>query len=158
MAKSKTSQKAAAACCDKPEKAASSSLDKAGATSPDSPNKEEKLAFRIPTISPVLSALLHSSCCWLPVGCFRPHLIAHLLTPHQTLLDFTSIGSASVASIGHLKPIFAALTVWVLMDSFRREGATNRNVLRALASGFLLILPMILNLSNPGAAAEESCH
>ncbi|OBT96539.1 hypothetical protein VE01_05288 [Pseudogymnoascus verrucosus] len=143
MAKSKTSQKATPSCCDKP-KEASSSPDKADASSPDSANKQESLAFRIPTISPVLSALLHSSCCWLP-----------------TLLDLTSIGSASVASIGHLKPIFAAITVWVLMDSFRREGATNRNVLRALMSGFLLILPMILNLSHPGASAEtsgKSCH
>ncbi|OBT87790.1 hypothetical protein VE02_03080 [Pseudogymnoascus sp. 03VT05] len=138
MAKSKTS------CCDKPEKAASSSPDKADATSPDSPSNQESLAFRIPAISPILSALLHSSCCWLPI-----------------LLDFTSIGSASVASIGHLKPIFAAITVWVLMDSFRREGATNRNVLRALASGFLLVLPMLLSLSQPGGAAEapgQSCH
>ncbi|ELR02988.1 hypothetical protein GMDG_05843 [Pseudogymnoascus destructans 20631-21] len=143
MAKSNTKTKATASCCDQP-KQSSSSPNKANAPSPDSPNNQESLSFRLPSISPVLSALLHSSCCWLPA-----------------LLDLTSIGSASVASISHLKPIFSAITVWVLMDSFRRQGVTSRNLLRALVSVLILLLPMALAYFQPAAPAEapkHSCH
>ncbi|OBT67353.1 hypothetical protein VE03_02995 [Pseudogymnoascus sp. 23342-1-I1] len=129
-------------CCDQPKE--SSSPNKADASSKDPCNNQESLASRLLSLSPVLSALLHSSCCWLPA-----------------VLDLTSIGSASAASISHLKPFFSAITLLVLVDSIRRQGFTSRNLLRALVSGLLLLLPTALAYFQPAAPVEaprHSCH
>lgn len=119
-------------------------------------------------LSPVLSALLHSSCCWLPVGYTSSHtLILPTLTALmtinliQTLLDLTSIGSASAAAFSHLRPVFSAVTLLILLDSIRRQGLNRHNVLRILVSGLVLILPTALGYYQQPVTTDpsrESCH
>lgn len=96
------------------------------------------------SLSPLFSALLHSSCCWLP-----------------TLLDLTSIGSASAASITRLRPVFLAITIVIILDSLRRQGLSRHNVIRIVLSALVLLLPQIhgsyQKITTVGPP-KKSCH
>jgi hypothetical protein len=160
---------AMSSCCD-PPKPSLSSPNKSNPPSQDSHNDQESLASHLLSLSPVLSALLHSSCCWLPVGYFNASRFIHhpiltrLVTTNfvvQAVLDLTSIGSASASSISHLRPFFSAITFLVLMDSIGRHGFTNRNLLRSLVSVLILLFPTALAYFQPTAPVEaprHSCH
>jgi hypothetical protein len=79
----------------------------------------------------------------------------------QTLLDLTSIGSASAATVSSLRPVFLTLTVLILIDSIRRQGLNRHNLLRILASAFVLVFPKVLGYYQQAVAVEtpkHSCH
>ncbi|KAK2780896.1 hypothetical protein FQN52_001993 [Onygenales sp. PD_12] len=120
-----------ASCCD--------SKDAPKAASPAPSNTS-----RFAQITPIASALLHSSCCWLPV-----------------LLDFFSIGSASASQIHYLRPFFFWATLLILVESVRRNGLDRRAFLRIAISGFLLALPQLEKFTKRATevdASHKSCH
>ncbi|EZF69063.1 hypothetical protein H105_08469 [Trichophyton soudanense CBS 452.61] len=65
------------------------------------------------SLSPVFFALLHSSCCWLPI-----------------LLDFLSIGTASVSIFERLRPAFLLFTLLTLGWSVYRNGFDKTQISR----------------------------
>ncbi|KAH8795269.1 hypothetical protein BGZ57DRAFT_1012081 [Hyaloscypha finlandica] len=108
-------------CCEAPK--SSQSPSSKGDTSSKSVQKGSGVTSWLGSFAPVFSALLHCSCCWLP-----------------TLLDLTSIGSASAATISSLRPVLLSITVLILLDSIRRQGLNRHNLLRIFAS-VLVLLP-----------------
>jgi hypothetical protein len=90
---------------------------------------------------------------------FTPRTGAHMIA--QTLLDLTSIGSASAATVSNLRPIFLSITVLILLDSIRRQGLNRHNLIRMLASGLVLLLPKVLGYYQKAVeidAPKHSCH
>jgi hypothetical protein len=80
---------------------------------------------------------------------------------YQTVLDLTSIGSASAATVSKLRPVFLTITVLILLDSIRRQGLNHRNLLRILASVLVLFIPKIQGYYQQAVAPEtpkHSCH
>lgn len=129
-------------CCEAPKSSLSPSSKKE--SSSESAQKDSAVVSWIDSFVPVFSALLHSSCCWLP-----------------TLLDLTSIGSASAATVSNLRPIFLSITVLILLDSLRRQGFNRHNLIRILASGLVLVLPKVLGYYQKAVAIDapkHSCH
>ncbi|PMD36335.1 hypothetical protein L207DRAFT_637458 [Hyaloscypha variabilis F] len=127
-------------CCEAP-KSSQSSKDNISSKSID---KNSGFTSWIDSSAPVLSALLHSSCCWLP-----------------TLLDLTSIGSASAATVSNLRPVFLSITVLILLDSIRRQGFNRHNLLRILISSLVLFIPRLQSYYQQATAVEtpkHSCH
>ncbi|KLJ06302.1 hypothetical protein EMPG_10286 [Blastomyces silverae] len=106
-----------ASCCD-PNSERKASSDSKTASNP-SPTGSSLFSF----VSPVASALLHSSCCWLP-----------------TLLDAFSIGSASASQFQSLRPFFFWVTLLILAESVRRNGLNRRTFYRIAISGFFLAI------------------
>ncbi|EEH37708.2 hypothetical protein PAAG_08126 [Paracoccidioides lutzii Pb01] len=99
------------------------------------PNSKTILnSSRFSLISPVVSALLHSSCCWLP-----------------TLLDFFSFGSASASQFQTLRPFFFWATLLILAESVRRNGLDRRAFFRITISGFFLALPQLSQFTKRAA-------
>jgi len=113
--------------------------------------------------SPVVTALLHGSCCWLPVRGKRAtvsSLVANSLTS-KGLLDLLTVGSASVATVHRLRPFLLTITVVLLADSLRRRGPTYRNIVQVTLCGVLLLLPRLANsVGKMGTvtAPTRSCH
>ncbi|PGH18801.1 hypothetical protein AJ79_00214 [Helicocarpus griseus UAMH5409] len=108
-----------ASCCD--------SDDKRKASSDSKPVPNPSGSSRLSSIiTPVASALLHSSCCWLPA-----------------LLDFFTIGSASASQFQSLRPFFFWATILILVESVRRNGFDRRAFFRIAISGFFLALPQL---------------
>lgn len=158
-----------ASCCD------SNNEHKASADSKTSPKSHLTGSSRFSLISPVASALLHSSCCWLPVSypCFIFSIL--LDQPYsfcidanttsfeiiKTLLDFFSLGSASASQLQSLRPVFFWITLLILTESIRRNGLDRRTLYRIAISGFLLALPRLSNFAkqhkSPGTP-HHSCH
>ncbi|KAH8763939.1 hypothetical protein F5882DRAFT_19942 [Hyaloscypha sp. PMI_1271] len=129
-------------CCEAPK--SSQSPSSKGDTSSKSVQKGSGVTSWIGSFAPVFSALLHSSCCWLP-----------------TLLDLTSIGSASAATISSLRPVFLSITVLILLDSIRRQGLNRHNLLRIFASVLVLFIPKIQGYYQEAVAIEtpkHTCH
>jgi hypothetical protein len=80
---------------------------------------------------------------------------------YQTLLDLTSIGSASAATISSLRPVFLSITVLILLDSIRRQGLNRHNLLRIFASVLVLFIPKIQGYYQEAVAIETpkyTCH
>merc|ERR1711939_430628 len=129
-------------CCES-SKPSLSSLN--NCHSPSDPLKRRaRVTSYFSSLSPVLSALLHSSCCWLP-----------------TLLDLTTLGSASAAAFNHLRPVFLAVTLLVLLDSIRRQGLNRHNLVRILLSGLVLIFPRAFDYYQQTVTtnlSKKSCH
>ncbi|OAX84058.1 hypothetical protein ACJ72_01562 [Emergomyces africanus] len=127
-----------ASCCDqnKEHKASSNPKQENSKTAPD--------VSRFSLISPIASALLHSSCCWLPA-----------------LLDFFSIGSASASQFQSLRPVFFWVTLLILAESIRRNGFDRRTFYRVAISGLFLALPRLSSYAkqaaNPGTP-QRICH
>jgi hypothetical protein len=70
-----------------------------------------------------------------------------------------TVGSASAAVLGRLKPVFLAITVLLLVDGIRRRGFTAQNLLRIVFSGAVLLMPRLLKLGKPQTLTEtHSCH
>jgi len=114
-------------------------------------------------LAPVVTALLHGSCCWLPVRGKRAtvsSLVANSLTS-KGLLDLLTVGSASVATVHRLRPFLLTITVVLLADSLRRRGPTYRNIVQVTLCGVLLLLPRLANsVGKMGTvtAPTRSCH
>ncbi|KAL1959849.1 hypothetical protein VTO42DRAFT_994 [Malbranchea cinnamomea] len=92
-------------------------------------------------VSPFFSALLSCSCCWLPA-----------------LLDFLSVGSASVTILERFRPIFLLITIGLLSWDLHKRGFTQRTVKRIIISGILLIWPQLLDLLRKEGAAQPVAH
>lgn len=153
-------------CCES-SKPSLSSLN--NCHSPSDPLKRRaRVTSYFSSLSPVLSALLHSSCCWLPVGyTYSRTLLLPTLTSLtiinfiQTLLDLTTLGSASAAAFNHLRPVFLAVTLLVLLDSIRRQGLNRHNLVRILLSGLVLIFPRAFDYYQQPVTtnlSKKSCH
>ncbi|PGH33749.1 hypothetical protein GX50_03406 [[Emmonsia] crescens] len=121
-----------ASCCDSNNERKTSSDSKTDSKTARDPNSTGSSRFSL--ISPIASALLHSSCCWLP-----------------TLLDFFSIGSASASQFQSLRPFFFWVTLLILAESIRRNGLDRRTFYRIAISGFFLAV-------NPLSNANRQCH
>ncbi|BCS25327.1 uncharacterized protein APUU_50038A [Aspergillus puulaauensis] len=89
------------------------------------------------TMLPEGSALLSSSCCWLP-----------------TLLDFIFAGSITAVGVQKLRFFFLAISVLTLSASIAREGFSRGNVRRAIICAGLLVWTQY----SQRAQAHHSCH
>jgi hypothetical protein len=117
-----------------------------------------------------LSALLYSSCCWLPVFATQPRpILTCELTLIQLLLDGLSLGSASATflqPLQHLKPALLALTVLLSVDTLRRRGLSCETLLRAALPVLVLLVPTALKAVRPANTNtllqhqehHHSCH
>ena len=148
-----------ASCCEAPKP--SQTQSRKGDISSSSDHKNSGLTAWVDSFAPVLSALLHSSCCWLPVRILL--LSSSWPNAHvtQTLLDLTSIGSASAATVSNLRPVFLTITVLVLFDSIRRQGFNRHNLLRIVVSTLVLCIPRIQSYYQQAAPVDtpkHSCH
>ncbi|OAT10133.1 hypothetical protein BDBG_17306 [Blastomyces gilchristii SLH14081] len=124
-----------ASCCD-PNNERKASSDSKTASNP-SLTSSSLFSF----VSPVASALLHSTCCWLP-----------------TLLDAFSIGSASASQFQSLRPFFFWVTLLILAEGIRRNGLDRRTFYRIAISGLFLALPRLSNLAKQVANPEATHH
>lgn len=115
----------------------------------------------------IVAALLHGSCCWLPVShrsetCARETKENTDWQAHsQTILDFLSIGSASATALHRFQPVFLGVTFIALAHIFHREGLSHRNLLRIALSFALLLIPRVLRVPAGGeseAAHHGDCH
>ncbi|OJD28176.1 hypothetical protein ACJ73_00413 [Blastomyces percursus] len=124
-----------ASCCD-PNNERKGSSDSETASNP-SPSGSSPFSF----VSPVASALLHSTCCWLP-----------------SLPDAFSIGSASASQFQSLQPFFFWVTLLILAEGIRRNGLDRRTFYRIAISGFFLAFPRLSNFAKRGAYNFRSKH
>jgi hypothetical protein len=84
-----------------------------------------------------------------------------LIIPTQVLLDFFALGSASIAAVHWLRPLFLSITAVLLVDRIRRQGFAKSTLLQVILSGSALLLPALFTrLSKPEAEAlkHPPCH
>ncbi|GFF87324.1 hypothetical protein IFM53868_05110 [Aspergillus udagawae] len=91
-------------------------------------------------VLPEGSALLSSSCCWLP-----------------TVLDFVFAGSVTATGIQKLRPFFLAVSVLTLAWSISRQGLNKSNLRRAIICACLLAWSQYSQRAQP-AKGHHSCH
>ncbi|KAK2734311.1 hypothetical protein FQN57_001716 [Myotisia sp. PD_48] len=126
-------------CCEKtPEKTPEKPSDDSCCKKPSDSRSLSRLQSALGTLSPVLPALLHSSCCWLPA-----------------LLDFLSIGSASAGFSARFRSVFLLVTLLILGWSVYRDGFTKRNIQRIALSFILLSWPQINQLRKAPETAQK---
>ncbi|KAJ8097159.1 hypothetical protein POJ06DRAFT_262674 [Lipomyces tetrasporus] len=127
-------------CCHSPR---SSSAGNEKESCPSKPTSRGALS-RLSIVSPFITALLHNSCCWLPV-----------------LLDGLSVGSAGAAALHRARPVLLLTTLCILAWSVYYRGFTHRNLFRILISCLLLVWPWLYDFgmhSRVYPASTGSCH
>ncbi|CAG8169078.1 unnamed protein product [Penicillium olsonii] len=87
------------------------------------------------------SALLSSSCCWLP-----------------TVLDFLFAGSVAAASVEKLRNAFLAISILTLVCGVRREGLSRRMAWRISICFGLLAWAQVNRWGKLGSNGQHSCH
>lgn len=148
-------------CCEKPSESTKSSCcgDK------DNTNEQSALGLlkTILDLSPVFPALLHSSCCWLPViiysfsfsGYFQ-RLFADVeyYVHSQSTLQFLSISSAFASNIERVRPVFLTVTLIILGWDLYTRGFTKSSFARLAITTLLLAWPHL----SASTVAETSTH
>ncbi|OQE40220.1 hypothetical protein PENCOP_c006G00240 [Penicillium coprophilum] len=87
------------------------------------------------------SALLSSSCCWLP-----------------TVLDFLFAGSVATAGIEKLRNLFLAISILTLIWGVRREGLSRRMLWRISICVGLLAWEQVNRWRKVDGKGKHSCH
>ncbi|KAJ5199234.1 hypothetical protein N7491_000209 [Penicillium cf. griseofulvum] len=87
------------------------------------------------------SALLSSSCCWLP-----------------TVLDFLFAGSVATTGIEKLRNVFLAISILTLIWGVRREGFSRRMLWRISICVGLLAWAQVNRWGNSEGKGKHSCH
>ncbi|QQK43119.1 cyclin domain protein [Penicillium digitatum] len=87
------------------------------------------------------SALLSSSCCWLP-----------------TVLDFLFAGSVATAGIEKLRNAFLAISVLTLLGGIWREGFSRRMVWRIAICVGLSAWEQVNQWGKVNGKGHHSCH
>ncbi|CAI7599418.1 unnamed protein product [Penicillium palitans] len=87
------------------------------------------------------SALLSSSCCWLP-----------------TVLDFLFAGSVATAGIEKLRNAFLAISILTLIWGVWREGLSRRMVWRIAICVGLSAWEQVNQLGKVDGKGQHSCH
>ncbi|RJE22472.1 hypothetical protein PHISCL_05204 [Aspergillus sclerotialis] len=115
----------------------SSGGEKAPGPNPNDKSLTARLTRLASIILPEGSALLSSSCCWLP-----------------TVLDFVFAGSVTAAGVQKLRPIFLAISILTLAYSVARDGFTRSNIRRAIICACLAAWAQF----KQRAPGHHSCH
>ena len=152
-------------CCEKP-----SENSRCGHTDSTNEQSDSGLPGVFSKLSPVIPALLHSSCCWLPVIHYPLKLRCQPLCssfanpesfPSQAVLDFLSIGSASISIFQRFRSVFLVLTLLILGWDIYNRGLTKRNLGRIALSALFLSWPhlsSVIRQPDTHGTHHKSCH